>query len=356
MVAVSQVKKRWQESTDRFRMKLALDLGSKRSLVYLGERGVVIEEATAVARIKKKRWQKKATVVAYGDKAAQMQEKEPKKVEVIWPMMGGEIQDLGGLTALVGWFFKKLINVPTRYPAILKTQGVIGVSYDMSDVQRRAIRGVFEEFGGGKLAFINQAAAALVGASGNKSSLEGMVVDVGAGKTEMSLMSGGGVVLTKKFNVGGDSMDGAVINYLKIKYGILIGLVTARRAREELGKIAEGEKAVIRGRSLESGLPISIKVDRGEIGEALALEITKITKNLKTMADEAPPEIMAQVTRRGIVLVGGASLQYGLREQIESELKINCLKVADPDRAVIRGLALILDDEELREKLEVLGQ
>jgi rod shape-determining protein MreB len=356
MVSISQVKEKWQETIDRFRMRLALDLGSKRSLIYLAERGIVVEEASALARIKKKRWQKKTVVVAYGDRAAIMQEKEPRKVEVVWPMMGGEIQDLSGLTMLVSWFFKKLGSVPTRYPAILKTRGVVGVSYEMSNVQRRAIRGVFEASGGGKLTFINQAAAALLGVSSVKNNIEGLVVDVGAGKTEMSLVSGGGIVLSKKLNVGGDSMDLAIINFIKIKYGILIGLVTARRAREELGKIEVGEKTVVRGRSLESGLPVSIRVDQGEIGEALALELTKIVKNIKTLSDQAPPEIMAQVTRRGIVLVGGASLQYGLREQIESELKISCLKVAEPDRAVIRGLSKLLDDQELARQLEVMGQ
>jgi rod shape-determining protein MreB len=332
-----------------------MDLGSKRSLVFLENRGIVIEEASAIARIKKKRWQKKNIVVAYGNKAATMQEKEPKRVEVVWPMMGGEIEDLGALTMLVSWFFKKLNTVPTKYPSLLKTEGVVGVSYEMTGVQRRAIKSVFKGGGGGRLVFINQAAAALLGAVGN-STLEGLVVDVGAGKTEISLVSGGGIVASKKLTTGGDSLDLAVVNFIKIKYGVLIGLVTARVTREELGKIEAGEKVVVRGRSLESGLPVSIRVDKNEIGEALALEITKITKNIKAIADLAPPEIMASVARKGIVVVGGASLQYGLKEQIESELKIGCLKVADPARTVIRGLAKVLEDDELARQLEVLGQ
>jgi len=154
-------------------------------------------------------------------------------------------------------------------------------------------------------------------------------------------------VVERSIGGGGISFDGAIGDYIKMKYGVLIGRMTAERIKIE----AEKGKMVVRGRDLESGLPKSIMVGMGEVNEALSLELTKVVRTIRGVLDEAPPEITNEVVRQGILLVGKGSQVSGLRAMIEGETKINCLPIEEAGSAVIRGVALMVEDNKLRRSI-----
>jgi len=196
---------------------------------------------------------------------------------------------------------------------------------------------------------VNAAVAATIGVGMSVDRFSGIVVDIGGGKTAVSVVSAGGVVAERNIETGGNSIDEAIVGFVKMKYGVLIGKVTAERIKMKVSNM------VVRGRDLESGLPKSIMVGVAEVDEAVALELTKIVRTIKSVLDEAPPEITNEVVRQGILLVGRGSLISGLREMVESETKINCMPLEDPGTVVIRGVAAIVEDNQLRESVKLVS-
>lgn len=336
---------------DRFRCHLGMDLGSCNTLIYLKDRGVVVEEPSVIARVRKKRWQKESRLLATGFRAREMAEKEPRQVEVVWPIRGGMVDDYRAMAAMMGNYLKVAYEVPVKGLAVLKPAAVVAVPGLMTDVQLRAVVSILSDLGVGQVTLINAAVAAAAGAGMPLDRFSGVVVDVGGGKTAVSVISTGGVVVERNIEAGGNSMDEAIVGYVKMKYGVLIGRSTAERIKIT----GEAGAMVVRGRDLESGLPKSIKISTGEVGEAVALELTKMVRTIKSVLDEAPPEITNEVVKQGILLVGRGSLGLGLKAMIERETKINCMPVEEVGTAVIRGVAAMVEDVDLRESVKLVS-
>jgi rod shape-determining protein MreB len=158
------------------------------------------------------------------------------------------------------------------------------------------------------------------------------------------------VIVERNIETGGNSIDEAIVSFVKMKHGMLIGRVTAEKIKLRL------DNMVIRGRDLESGLPKSVMIGVAETSEAIALELTKIVRTLRSVLDEAPPEITNEVVKQGILLVGRGALTKGLKMMIETETRINCLPVDDgPGMAVIKGLAMLVEDKDLRERVKLVS-
>ena len=175
-----------------------------------------------------------------------------------------------------------------------------------------------------------------------------LFLDIGGGKTEASLVSMGGVVISRGLKMGGDDFDESIINYVKMKYGLLIGKNTAEKVKIEMG-------GVIRGRDLENNLPKSIRLKSEEIKEATALNIKRIVNLVKVILDEMPTEMTDDVLKRGVIMSGGGSLFPGIDKLIEEEVKINAVVVSTPNYGVVKGEGELLENEDWFERVKLIS-
>jgi rod shape-determining protein MreB len=346
-------------SLANFYWDIGVDLGTGNTLMLLNERGIVVDEPTMVARLRKKRWTGLSApkwagnkIVAYGYKAKEMLNREPRQIEVISPIKNGAISDLEALEALVSYYLKLIYEIPSRYPKIFKPRVIVSVPGSITDVQKRAVKSVFMSSGAVEVVLVEGLVLAAVGVGlPTKKNSGMMVVDIGAGKTEVGVISMGGVVVGKSIKTSSGDFDVAIINYIKMKYGLLIGQTTAEKAKIELGNVGTGTKQnkeiVIRGRDLETGLPKSVKINENEIREAVIFEVQKIVKLIKEELDETPPELMDDLLKRGIVLVGNGARLVGLDRLIEVETKIATQLAEDAGLCVVKGCGRLIEDRHL---------
>ncbi|MBP9817588.1 rod shape-determining protein [Candidatus Shapirobacteria bacterium] len=351
---------------ENFYWEIGVDLGSSNTLIILKDRGIVVDEPALIARIKKKRWSglsapktKKSLVIAYGAKAKEIVSREPGQVEVISPIKNGVIVDLEAVEELVSYYLKLVYEVPSNYPKLFKPRVVVSVPSGITDVQKRAVRSVFYRSGARDVILVEGSVLAGLGIGVSVKKSSGvMILDVGGGKTEVSVVSLGGVVVGKASKIAGNEMDAGIANYIKMKYGLLIGQNTAERVKIEIGNVGESKvekAALVRGRDMETGLPKSVKIGEGEIREAIAFEAQKIVKLVVEVLDQTPPELMEDILKRGIVMVGNGSKLRGLDRLIEKETKINTKLAEDPGWCVVKGIGELLGNKQILESIKIVS-
>lgn len=350
-----------------FSWEIGVDLGSNNTLIYLKDRGVIIDEPTMLARQKRKRWTglsapktKKSGPIAFGFKAKEMLNREPKQIEVVSPIKNGIISDLEALESLISYYLKLVYEIPSQYPKIFKPRVIVGVPSTINQVQKRAVKSVFLSAGAKEVILLEEVVLAAIGIGLPINSSSGLViVDVGGGKTEVSVISMGGVVVGRGIRTAGDDLDSSIINYVKMKYGILIGPNSAERIKMEIGgfgsKELEKRTALVRGRDLETGLPKTIKLTEGEIKEAISMELSKIVKLVSTVLDETPPELMEDILKRGIVVVGNGGRINGLADLIEGETKIVTKVLEDSGMMVIKGCGELIQNRDLLKQVKLVS-
>lgn len=357
MKGVGLIRQKIADWLANFYWDIGVDLGTSNTLFYLRDRGVVIDEPTMLSRLKKKRWTglsapkwKGNRPVAFGFKAKEMLNREPKQIEVVSPIKNGIISDLEAVESLVSYYLKLVYEIPSKYPKIFKPRMIVSVPGSISNVQKRAVRSVFLEAGAREVVLIEGVVLAAVGLGLPTEKSGGlMVVDIGGGKTEVGVVSMGGVVVGRGIKTSGSDMDAAIMNYIKMKYGLLIGQNSAEKAKIEMGNVWEKENGqesntVVRGRDLETGLPKTVKIVGGEIREAVMMEAQKIVKLIKEELDETPPELMEDLLKRGIVLVGRGAELKGLDRLVEKETKISTRVAEDPGRCIISGCGELMEN------------
>lgn len=350
-----------------FSWEIGVDLGSSNTLIYLKDRGVIVDEPTMIARQRKKRWTglsaprlKKSGPIAFGFKAKEMLNREPKPIEVVSPIKNGIISDLEALESLIAYYLKLVYEIPSKYPKIFKPRVIVGVPSYINQVQKRAVKSVFLNAGAKEVVLIEEVVSAAMGMGLPIGSASGLViVDVGGGKTEVSVVSMGGVVVGRGIKTAGNDLDNSIINYMKMKYGILIGPNSAERIKMDVGNLrnGDGEKktALVRGRDLETGLPKTIKLTETEVREAIAMDLAKIVKLVSTVLDETPPELMEDILKRGIVMVGNGSRINDLAQLIEAETKIFTRILEDPGMMVIKGCGELIQNRELLKQVKLVS-
>jgi rod shape-determining protein MreB len=185
------------------------------------------------------------------------------------------------------------------------------------------------------------------------------IVDVGGGKTEVNVISMGGVVVGKGIRAAGITMDTSIANYIKMKYGILIGQNSAEKIKIEVASLLENDEikkvTVVRGRDLETGLPKSIKIGEGELREAIIMEAGKIVTLVAEVLDETPPELMNDILKRGILLVGNGARIKGLDRLIEAKTKISTRVADDPGMSVIKGCGELIENQGLLKSIKLIA-
>jgi rod shape-determining protein MreB and related proteins len=340
---------------------LGIDLGTSNTLVFIKNRGIMIREPSVVARQKKVNPQGNniGKIIAIGSEAKKMLGKTPDTIEAVRPLRNGVISDFDATEAMVKHYVKKIHQSPSVIPKIPRPRIVIGIPSGVTEVERRAVQEAALSAGARKAYLIEEPMAAAIGSGLSVLDPQGqLIIDVGGGTTEISIISLGGIVVERCLRIAGDEFDEAIINYMRLKYGLIIGDLTAEEVKVAIGSAVpfKNEKQfVLRGRSMEKGLPQSIKVTSVEIREALAPVITQIISSTQEILEETPPELVADVIKNGIVLAGGGALLHGMDKALSEAIKMPVWIADDPLTAVVRGCGKVLDDEKLLEKVKVVG-
>ncbi len=335
---------------------MGIDLGTANTLVLVKGRGIVIREPSVVALHTKT---KKA--VAIGSEAKKMLGRAPASITVIRPLADGVIADFDATAAMLSHYIKLVHSVPGIMPKIPKPKVVIGIPSGVTEVERRAVQEAALSAGARKAYLIEEPMAAAIGIGlPIDESAGSIIVDIGGGTTEIAVTSLGGIVVNKSVRIAGDEMDEVIISYLRLRHGVLIGQPTAEQLKitlgsAHIGKTEEERYAVIRGRNLETGLPMSLKISSAEVREALAPIIQQITAAIADILEETPPELVSDVLNRGIAMAGGGSQLRGISDAISEATKMPVWVADDPMTAVVRGTGKVLTDEKLLERVRVTG-
>ncbi|MDP3974194.1 MAG: rod shape-determining protein [Candidatus Daviesbacteria bacterium] len=345
-----------------FSHDIGIDLGTVNTLVLVKGKGILIREPTVVALHKKTR-----QILAIGTEAKRMIGRTPAAIEAVRPLRDGVISDFETTEAMLRYFIHKVHETPSQgtfsLPKIPRPRIVIGIPSGVTEVERRAVQDACISAGAREAYLIEEPMAAAIGAKLPIEDPEGvMVVDIGGGTTEIAVISLGGMVINKSLRVAGDELDEAVISYMRMRYGMLIGEKTAEDVKIEIGSafpLGEGKEdnlaTVVRGRDLSTGLPKSLKVTTAEIREAISPTISEIINVIHEVLEETPPELLTDIVERGIYLAGGGSLIRGLDRKIAEETKIPVYISDDPLTTVVRGCGEVLENLDLLGKVKVTG-
>lgn len=342
-----------------FSHDIGIDLGTANTLVYVKGKGIVIREPSVVARHKKTK-----EILAIGASAKKMVGRAPAMIEVIRPLRDGVIADFDATAAMLSYYIKKVHESGSTLPQIPRPRVVIGIPSGVTEVERRAVAEAALDAGAREASLIEEPMAAAIGAKLPISGPEGnFIVDIGGGTSEIAVISLGGIVLGRSVRTAGDEMDEAIINYVRLKYSLLLGQPTAEAVKMGIGAAdvnfedkdskKEPRFTVVRGRDLETGLPKSIKLTSEEIREALSPIVQEIIGNVVDTLEEMPPELTSDIMERGIVLAGGGSLINGIDKAISEATKMPVWIAEDPLACVVRGCGICLEDSSLLKKIRV---
>ena len=294
---------------------MAIDLGTANTLVYVKNRGVVLNEPSVVAVLHN---MGKSKVIAVGMEAKQMLGKTPGHIQAIRPMKDGVIADFVVTEEMIKYFIRKVHNRRT----FANPRVIICVPTGSTPVERRAIHDSALAAGARKVSLIEEPMAAAIGAGLPVNEQQGsMVVDIGGGTTEIAVISLGGIVYSRSVRIGGDTMDTAIIQFMRKRYNLLIGESSAETIKKEVGiaiapKTGDGKTIDIKGRDLASGVPKEIELNQTQVAEALSEPIQHIVDSVKAALEETPPELSADLVDMGIVLTGGGALLEKMDEAI----------------------------------------
>lgn len=322
---------------------MGIDLGTANTLVYVRDRGIVLNEPSVVAISINNG---KKTILAVGNEAKQMLGRTPGNIIAIRPLRDGVIADFDVTEAMIKHFIRKVHN--RRFG--VSPRMIICVPSGATAVEQRAIVESAQSAGASEVALIEEPMAAAIGAGLPVTEATGsMVVDIGGGTTEVAVISLGGIVYAKSARVGGDKMDDAIINYIRRVHNLLIGETTAERIKKEIGSACppsdgEGRKMEIKGRDLLNGVPKEIVVSERQIAEALAEPVGQIVEAVKVALEHTPPELAADIVDKGIVMTGGGSLLSNLDYVLRHATGLAVTIADDPLSCVALGAGHALEE------------
>ncbi|MEK7643324.1 MAG: rod shape-determining protein [Patescibacteria group bacterium] len=320
---------------------LGIDLGTANTLVYVSGRGIVINEPSVIAIN-----QKTGHVVAVGSEAKSMVGRTPSHIVASRPLVEGVISDFEVTEEMLRYFIRRAQG--NRRGPFARPRIVIGVPSGVTEVERRAVRDAAISAGAAEAYLVEEPMAAAIGVRLEVQEPVGnMVVDIGGGTTDIAVISLGGIVAAKNLRIAGDRLNSDIIQYARDEFKLLMGERTAEDIKIAIGSalpLDQELETTMRGRDLVTGLPREVLVTDSDIREALRGSISILVKSIRETIELTPPELVADIIHRGIVLVGGGSLLRGLDHLIERETRIPVHVAEDPLTAVVRGTGIILED------------
>ncbi len=324
-----------------FSKDIGIDLGTANSLVYVRGRGIVINEPSVVAVN-----QKTGQVVAIGAEAKEMVGRTPGHISAIRPLVEGIISDFEVTEEMLRYFIAKVHDGSmSMFP---RPRVVIGIPSEVTEVERRAVEDAAKNAGAREVFLVEEPMAAAIGVRlPVQDAVGSMIVDIGGGTSDIAVISLGGIVVSRNLRIAGDRLNEDIIRFARDEYKLLLGERTAEDLKIAIGsatQLEEPMEATMRGRDLVTGLPKEVVVDDSEIRRAMKHSLNALISAIKSAIESTPPELVADIMHRGIVLVGGGSLLRGLDQVIAEETHIPVEVAEDPLSAVVRGTGIILED------------
>lgn len=321
---------------------VAIDLGTANVRIYIKEKGIVVNEPSIIAVNKNNR-----EMLAIGEEARVMLGRAPGNIVVVRPLKDGVISNFHDTERMLRFFLNKVIG----RRLVLKPRVLVCIPSGVTEVEQRALIEVTEEAGARQASLIEEPVAAAIGAGIDIGAPYGnMVIDIGGGTTDIAVISLGGMVVNESIKVAGDKLDEAVIRYMRKKYNMLIGVVTAQNIKVNIGSAYPRKEQVyieVAGRSLGTGLPKTVIISSNETIEALAEPLEMILETLHRVLERTPPELTSDIMESGVCMTGGGSLLYGLDKLITEKTGLPCYVAEDAISCVALGTGQALDNIDM---------
>src|SRR3989339_369404 len=325
----------------RLSRDIGIDLGTANTLVFVKDKGIIINEPSVVAVNTRS-----DQIVAVGLDAQKMLVKTPAHIVVTKPLVDGVISDFEVTEKMLKYFIDRVHR--ESFALAPRPRVVIGIPLDVTEVERKAVEDAALSAGAREVLLVEEPMAAALGArlpvreaSGN------LLVDIGGGTTEVAVISLGGVVMSKSMRVAGDELTEAIIHYAREHTNLLIGERTAEEVKMKIGSAMPLPKPLemkMRGRDLMTGLPREVTVTDAEIREALGKILKMMIENIRNTIENTPPELVADIYERGLIMTGGGALLKNLDKLFSHELAIAVQVIDDPLTAVVRGTGVVLEN------------
>jgi rod shape-determining protein MreB and related proteins len=320
---------------------IGVDLGTAYSLVYVKGQGIVLNEPSVVAINKRTK-----QILAIGDEAKRMVGRTPSHIVAIRPLVDGVVSDFEVTEAMLKYFIQKVERA--RFSLVPRPRLLVGIPYGVTEVERRAVEEAGLNAGARQVFVIEEPMAAAIGAELPIQEATGtLIVDIGGGTTEVAVISLGGIVTSRSLRIAGDELNEDIISYARDTYNLLLGERTAEEIKIAVGSAHASVPtltAPMRGRDIVTGLPKEVMVSDIEIRKATHKSVTAIVDAVKLTVEETPPELLADIMDRGIVLAGGGALLRGLDTLLTEVTHMPVHIAVDPLTCVARGTGAVLEN------------
>ncbi len=325
-----------------FANDLGIDLGTANTLVYVSGKGVLINEPSIVAIN-----QKTEQVVAVGEEAKAMLGRTPEHISAVQPLVDGVISDYEVTEEMLSYLLRKAQDSSAK---LFGPRVVVGVPSGITNVEVRAVQDAAKSAGAREVYIIEEPMAAAIGMDLPVHEPSGsMLIDIGGGTTDIGVVSLGGLVNTRNVRIAGDKLNESIKEYIRQEFKILIGDKSAEEIKLKIASVEEDApelSTTVRGRDLVSGLPREIIITNIDIKDAIFPSIERIVEASKEVLETTPPEIVADIYKRGIYICGGGARIAGIDKLISKTLGIKAQVADEPLFAVARGTGRVLDDLE----------
>ncbi len=335
---------------NKFRKDLGIDLGTANTLIYLKGRGIVVNEPSVVA-INTKTEQ----ILAVGSEAKDMIGKTPPHLLTTRPLTNGIVSDFEVAEKMLTYYIEKINTGSLGF--ISRPKVVIGAPLNLTEVERKAVSDAVLNAGATKVYIVEEPMLSAIGSRMPvKDPVGNFIIDIGGGTTEIAVISLSGIVKSKSIKVAGDEFNQNIMQYARDNFNLLVGERQAEEVKIKIGsavELSEKMEFPMRGRDMITGLPKEVIVNDTQVREALARSLKEIVDNIKATVEITPPELIADIHERGILLTGGGSLLRGIDQLVSRATELPVRIADDPLTSVVRGCGILLDDEDLLEEVVI---
>jgi len=317
--------------------RVCVDMGTTNTKIAVLTKGFVLKEATFLGLNTKTH-----SYIFFGDEAKLIIGKTPDFIKIIRPVVNGVIIDFDAQVSLIRKYIEKSVLPYLKNYFFIKPpmQAVASVPFISTEIEKKAVEEVLYKIGFSDVSLIEKPLANAASLKMNIFSHHPiLIVDLGGGLIEMAVISGGGIVSEKALKTAGDAMNKSIANYVYLKNGVILGENTCEELKINLMNFTNDEKTtVVRGKSLENGLPKSIRIKSSDIKEALITPFTQIIDAIKELIEASPPEVVDEIYKSGIILTGGLSQIKGIDLFFAKELKTDVIINENSENSTIYGL------------------
>lgn len=328
----------------KFRKDIGIDLGTANTLVYVKGRGIIINEPSVVA-VNTKTEQ----ILAVGNEAKEMLGKTPPHIVTTRPLINGIISDFEVTEKMLRYFMDRVYEGSMNF--MTRPRVIIGAPLEITEVELKAINDAATNSGAREVVIVQEPMAAAIGARMPiREPVGNFIVEIGGGTTEISVISLSGIVTWKSLPVAGDEFNRNIIQYAREVFNLLLGEKQAEEMKIKIGSAIEVRETMLfpmRGRDLVTGLPREIMINDSQVREAMSKSLRTIIENIKAVLELTPPELVADIHERGIVISGGGALLRGVDQLISRATEIPVRIADDPLTSVVRGTGILLDESDL---------